>query len=136
MPTPKLDVASVSASAAWRRAPWAAVTTAFAVAAAPLPAHAEPVERFPDLGQARSRPVDTKPAVPEAPNGAHAPAHPPVPRARPPSGSQILVERGARHEAAGQLASAITAYTEAVELDRSNGEALLALGRLRAKMSD
>jgi tetratricopeptide (TPR) repeat protein len=53
-----------------------------------------------------------------------------------PSGSQSMLERGARHEEAGRLAEAAAAYTQAVRLDASNGRALLALGRLRVRMSD
>jgi tetratricopeptide (TPR) repeat protein len=52
------------------------------------------------------------------------------------SGSNELVSRGARHEAAGRYADAVAAYTEAAKLDPSNGQALLALGRLRVKMND
>lgn len=79
-----------------------------------LPAHAEPVERFPDVG--------------ERTDAAQRP--------RKMSGSEALLDRGARHEEAGRLAEAAAAYTQAVQLDASNGRALLALGRLRLRMND
>jgi len=53
-----------------------------------------------------------------------------------PSGSQELLDRGARHEEAGRFAEAAAAYTEAVRLDASSGRALLAIGRLRVRMND
>jgi tetratricopeptide (TPR) repeat protein len=101
------------------------------------PAHrarAEPVVRFPDVGE--RAPSETRAVEhgkrPEAPLATR----PDVPLPPRPSGSQALLERGARHEEAGRLAEAAAAYTEAVKLDASNGRALLALGRLRVRMND
>jgi len=96
-------------------------------------ANAEPVERFPDVGErASSSPRTGEQGTPEQ---VHPP-RPDAPRLRGPSGSQALLDRGARHEQAGRLAEAAAAYTDAVRLDASNGRALLALGRLRVRMND
>jgi tetratricopeptide (TPR) repeat protein len=97
-------------------------------------AHADPVGRFPDVGErttGESRAVEHG-ERPEAPR----PSRPDVPLRPRQSGSQALLERGARHEEAGRLAEAAAAYTEAVNLDASNGRALLSLGRLRVRMND
>jgi tetratricopeptide (TPR) repeat protein len=58
--------------------------------------------------------------------------------AEPPAnaGASLLVERGARYEAENRLAEALSAYTEALQLDPSDGSVLVALGRLRVKMHD
>lgn len=97
-------------------------------------AQAEPVERFPDVGE-RARSESRAGEHGERP-GAPVPTRPDAPLRPRPSGSQALLERGARHEEAGRLAEAAAAYTEAVKLDASNGRALLALGRLRVRIND
>lgn len=95
---------------------------------------AEPMERFPDVGERSGNSASS------SPNGAPARAAqlppPVIARSRGPNGSRALLERGARHEQAGRVAEALVAYTEAVRLDPSNGGALLALGRLRVRMND
>lgn len=127
------------------------------------PIRGEAVGRFPDVAPS-SAPTSARPSATAPPTAAPAPPAPrpppasPAPatsstatppddavRAREPSpprhgssnaGSNELTDRGARHEEAGRYAEAAAAYTEAVRLDPTNGEALLALGRLRVRMSD
>lgn len=76
-------------------------------------------------------PVARADAVVRFPDVAARPVSPPKM-----SGSSELVERGERHERAGRYADAVAAYTEAVRLDPSNGEALLSLGHVRVEMND
>jgi tetratricopeptide (TPR) repeat protein len=96
-------------------------------------AQAEPTERFPDVGA--QAPKTTQSNGTEVPPGKHD-DRVDAPRPSRPSGSEALLDRGARHEEAGRLAEAAAAYTEAIRLDASNGRALLALGRLRVRMND
>lgn len=87
------------------------VRVALAVLSVVAPARAETVDRFPDVSDRVAPPPKN-------------------------AGSNELLQRGARHETAGRFAEAAAAYTEAVRLDPSNGEALLSLGRLRVRMND
>lgn len=95
---------------------------------------AEPTERFPDVGGPAG--AGTESSSSSASSDAAPQRVSPTSRGQRPSGSQALLERGARHEQAGRIAQAVTAYTDAVRLDPSNGHALLALGRLRIRMND
>ncbi len=61
----------------------------------------------------------------------------PAPAAsRPSDGAELLFERAQRFEASGRISEAIGAYTESLRLDPTRGPALLALGRLRARIGD
>jgi tetratricopeptide (TPR) repeat protein len=60
----------------------------------------------------------------------------PVPASHPSDGAALLFERAQRFEASGRISEAIGAYTESLRLDPTRGPALLALGRLRARIGD
>lgn len=63
---------------------------------------------------------------------------PALPRAelRVPSGARSLALRALRLEEEGRLAEALTAYTEAISLDGTDGLSILALARLRLRLGD
>jgi tetratricopeptide (TPR) repeat protein len=92
-------------------------------------AGADPVARFADA------PVDTPTRAPplERPPGLPEPAL----RTGPPrSGADQLSDRATRYLAAGRITEAIGLYTESIRLDPSSGVALVALGRLRARLGE
>lgn len=105
---------------------------ALLLALLPLRAAAEPVARFPEVGQTT--------APKEAATAAPSPA-PPLPsfvplRAPMKSGAEELADRGRRLEEAQRYTEAITAYSESIKLDPSRGETLLALAKLRERLGE
>lgn len=131
--------------------------TGLAVLLLAAAARGQPSARFPDAPSgappARTSPPAPGPrpptpaheAAPAPAGGAAAPA-PGPPRAEPlpssslaarvPSGASALVERAERFVAEGRLTEALSAYTEAIRLDGTDGLTVLALARLRLRIRD
>lgn len=79
----------------------------------------------------------------DPPRGPEASASPPPPRSsaapparRLPTGAELLIERGARYAARGDVGAALRAYTEAIALEPTRAEAWLALAALREASGD
>jgi cytochrome c-type biogenesis protein CcmH len=94
---------------------------------APGAGRAEPVARFPEASPASPTPGREEPSRSAAAGARHATV---------PSGAEELASRARRFESEGRFTEAMAAYSESIRLDAGDGTALLALGRLRARLGD